>query len=370
MTSTVGDDITTTAATSGAVDIDAAINVILAGDIVTTGAAAANGGSGGQVDINTADGVITVANITASGGVGTTAGGNGAAVNLTTADAGNDANHAITINGLVRSIGGTGPTVGTNGTVTLVADGDVVDGDSDNSTDIETGALVITARTGVGTGTSGPLEISVVSLDVVNQVSGVINLRESDDITVLRIKQDGTSINDDVTLSTTNGTITIDATGTGVTAAGGDIVLDANGSGKNLVVNDVVTAAVAGTITLSADNNITADALISSASGAIGLTAATNISFTVNGDITSTSGDVSVTATVGTITMADDTTNATLINAGSGKISLKAKGNVTLAGLLTTNSTAMRSRSKPPAVRSSMAGTSSLTLSQPTARPR
>ena len=117
VTSTSGDDITTTAAAdsgtvSGAVDIDAARNVDLAGNIVTTGAnhsvADATASAGGQVDVTTADGWIVVASITASGGNatggGTSVGGASAAINLTSGDAGADATQDITI-GLLTAVG-------------------------------------------------------------------------------------------------------------------------------------------------------------------------------------------------------------------------------------------------------------------------
>ncbi len=73
----------------------------------------------------------------------------------------------------------------------------------------------------------------------------------------------------------------------------------------------------------------------SSSSGAISLSAGNNVTFSSAGDVTSTSGNVSVVATNGVITQDADS----LINAGSGQISLLANGTVTLGGLTTTNNT-------------------------------
>ena len=75
------------------------------------------------------------------------------------------------------------------------------------------------------------------------------------------------------------------------------------------------------------------------------LTSAGNdVTFTVVGDVTTTSGEIEVNAgTTGTgvITMTDDgATDATILNAGTGLIDLNGVGDVTLGSIVTTNTTA------------------------------
>jgi len=126
VSSTSGDDITTTGANSGSVDIAAnhatAGNVSLAGDIITTGAGTAvdnaTADDGGQVDITTVAGTISVTNITTSGGNatggGTTTGGDAAAITINTGDG-----STITLNGDLTAAGGTGTNPGAGAQITL-----------------------------------------------------------------------------------------------------------------------------------------------------------------------------------------------------------------------------------------------------------
>ncbi|MEO2016425.1 MAG: hypothetical protein ABGZ53_18870, partial [Fuerstiella sp.] len=106
----VGDDLLTSGneanEDSGSVTITAGTGVNLSGMIDTSGAdnvmVAATASSGGQVDISTLDGPITLAAINSSGGNatggGVSTGGNGASINILAADAGSDDTHNVTLN--------------------------------------------------------------------------------------------------------------------------------------------------------------------------------------------------------------------------------------------------------------------------------
>merc|ERR1711916_22556 len=108
-----------------------------------------------------------------------------------------------------------------------------------------------------------------------------------------------------------DGTITVDNGGvvTNVvsTVGAGTIEINADGAASDLLINDGIQS-VSGSITLTADNDVT---------------------FEADGDVTSTSGTVTVTADQdtsgggagGALTMVD----GTVINAGSGNIDLDAE---------------------------------------------
>ncbi len=120
-----------------------------------------------------------------------------------------------------------------------------------------------------------------------------------------------------LSLTSANDSITTNAS---LLATSGGITLDANGTSSDLNINASLTSG-SGNILLTADNDI----LLAAA-----------------GNITSTSGNVSLTAdsndggaTSGALTMADDS----VIDAGSGEITLAADEDITLGGLLTTNAT-------------------------------
>jgi hypothetical protein len=89
---------------------------------------------------------------------------------------------------------------------------------------------------------------------------------------------------------------------------------------------------------LSSQNDLQQSALIASISGDIGIIAARNIDQAVNGDVTTTSGDVLVQATAGNWTMDADAT----ITAGGGDVLGTAGTNVTLGVIRTTNGSANR----------------------------
>jgi len=199
---------------------------------------------------------------------------------------------------------------------------------ADSYVDIQGDLLTIAARDEIGSSTGEfDIETTIASLDAISTASGTdggIIITETNAITIVNADITTTStITANISI-TAGGTITVADNG-GITDAidqnsSGAVTLDANGAASDVIVNDVISS-VAGAITITADNDVT---------------------FAAGGDITSTSGNVSVTADAdnggaasGALTMDD----GTLIDAGSGTIALNADENITLGGLLTTNTT-------------------------------
>ncbi|MFC1644294.1 beta strand repeat-containing protein, partial [Candidatus Omnitrophota bacterium] len=213
------------------------------------------------------------------------------------------------------TLGGLKTTNASGTAVTLTtSEGRIIDGgDAHLDVDAANGTLVIDAVTGVGT--SGDIETKVAAIDIDNSTSGNIKINETDDLNINKIAQATTGdINVDAA-----GTITVVAGQSGVTAAStSSIILDANGATSDLIIN----ATIQGVSTLEADNDVT---------------------FGVDGYLTSIGYTISVTADAdnggaasGALTMAD----GALIDAGTGAISLSADENITLGGLKTTGTSA------------------------------
>jgi len=264
-------------------------------------------------DITSVSGEIEV-NAVSDSGDGAITMSDGAVINSGSGVIDLNADVDITIGGLVT-------TASSNTAVTIdSAEGALVDG-GDTNVDIIANSGRAVIRTVTGAGSSNALETTLGSIDITNALSGNIQIDETDAITIVNATQSTTG-NISITAA---GTITADSAGSPVnvisTLSNGTIVLDANGTSSSIVVNDGISSA-SGNITLTADDDVT---------------------FAAEGDITSTSGAVSVTADAdgvdngssGALTMAD----GALINAGSGTIALRADENITLGGLLTTNAT-------------------------------
>jgi len=264
-------------------------------------------------DVTSASGEIEV-NAVSDSGDGAITMSDGAVINSGSGVIDLNADVDITIGGLVT-------TATSNTAVTIdSAEGALVDG-GDSNVDIIANSGRAVIRTVTGAGSSNALETTVGSIDITNAFSGNIQIDETDAITIVNATQSTTG-NISITAA---GTITADSAGSPVnvisTLSNGTIVLDANGTSSSIVVNDGISSA-SGNITLTADDDVT---------------------FAAEGDITSTSGAVSVTADAdgvdngssGALYMAD----GALINAGSATITLRADENITLGGLLTTNAT-------------------------------
>ncbi len=298
--------ISTTVAGGVTISADDTVTFAAAGDVtssgtgnisVTANAVASNGD--GNDEIFMTDGALIDA------GSGT--------ITLTTAGA----------NGGNVTLGGLLTTNITTTAVSITANAGVVDGGSAH-TDIEaaSGRVVITAVTGVGA--ADAIDTDAGSLDIINATSGNIDINELNAVTIFRAQQT-TADNIQVVAG---GTITVDNGGpaNAITVVGiGTITLDANGLAADIVVNDG----------------------IQSVGGAILLTADDDVSFDAPGDITSTTGNITITAdadnlTAGAITMVD----GTIINAGSGLIDLNARGNIALGSVQTTSASTHRSHDR------------------------
>ena len=114
-------------------------------------------------------------------------------------------------------------------------------------------------------------------MDVQNTGAGniVVNvIAAGGDVSITRMEQTLVSGSGNSTLTTENGTITVAASGYGVSTVGsGNITLDANdtGSDKALLINKAISSTT-GVISLEADGAVTSAAVIStSGEGAINI---------------------------------------------------------------------------------------------------
>ncbi len=130
----------------------------------------------------------------------------------------------------------------------------------------------------------------------------------------------------------------------GVSTTSGTISVTNNVSG-NLTVSQAVSAGGVNTVTLDA-NSATADlivnAAVSSAGGTITLTADDDVTFGAAGDVSSNNGNITITGDANASVAGSVTMNAgTLVNAGSGTIIVTGRGTITLGGLTTSNATTL-----------------------------
>ena len=312
----------------GGITLVADDDVIFAagGDLTASGAGNVTVTADTDGDANGAGGLVTMADGTLiDGGSGTIA--------LT-------ADETITVGGLLTT--NTGATAVTLTTSAAVADAggtfvDVVAAD---------GRLVVDADEGIS------LDTTVDSIDLDNNVTGAIDIDETDNLTVIQAVQD----EDDSITILAGGSMTLDAAGAGA-------VIDDNGAGGGDA--DILLRAEAGSLTidaivrndsLNADADITLDAdgtasstavtaAVSTAAGDITITADDDVTFGAAGDVTATgAGNIVITADNDGVADGDDGTitmnDGTLVNAGGGTLTLSADEDITLGGLLTTNATA------------------------------
>ncbi|ELP30331.1 Ig-like domain-containing protein, partial [Rhodopirellula baltica] len=281
----------------------------------------------GDINIST-DGSVT---LNANGDI--SSGGGNVSITTNTSSAGTDP----TADGLITMSDGTvvdagsgtialnaygnvalGRVITTNNTASAVlidsSDGAISEvGDTDGA-DIEaTGSdavVTLNAATGIGTMVA-PIDTDIAKLVVSNSASGDVYIEEANSLKINGIDQDGGLVN----VKTLNGFLDV-VQGTGVSTTTGSVTLTAEkttAGSASIVINDP----------------------IQSDSGAVVITASDSVSFGAPNTV-STDANVSVTATGQSISM----NNGALINAGSGLIDLSANGNITLGGLLTTNTTA------------------------------
>ncbi|MCF7893608.1 MAG: filamentous hemagglutinin N-terminal domain-containing protein [Candidatus Omnitrophica bacterium] len=277
-------------------------------------------GGDGDIVSTTGDVTITADNDSGAGGTdGALTMADGTVIDAGSGDIALNADENITLGGLTT-------TSSENTAVVLTTtNGGIVDG---GNTDVDVvaidGRLVIDAVTGVGS--ADAIDTTVSSIDIDNTTSGNIDINETDAISVIEIDQDAAvgTVNLDA-----GSTITVVATAdggsaNGVTSVGGQVELDANGTTSDILVNNVITT-TSGTINIYADDDVT---------------------FTNVGDVTSGgAGNVNVTADAddsgtgigGALFMADVDDDSTIIDAGTGVITLLADEDITLGGLTTAN---------------------------------
>ncbi|MFO0447295.1 MAG: beta strand repeat-containing protein, partial [Pseudomonadota bacterium] len=214
--------------------------------------------------------------------------------------------------------------------------GNVIDGDTadDTEVDITAAGLLLTAgsSSGIGSG-SNHLETTVSNLTAVAGSGGVF-VTETDAVTVTsltvnaqRVDAEGSS---SLTTNSTQGGLSSAATTNGhivLVSLGGDMTLNsavaADGSGNVLLQ----------TLTGGAGSSITANADVSSGSGNVSVLATASVSFTLSADIRTTStgagsGSIDVEAAVGAITQ--HSTSVFLSTGAAAQARLKAATNVTV----------------------------------------
>ena len=200
-----------------------------------------------------------------------------------------------------------------------------MDGGDTGGADIEaTGAsAVVTIDAVTGVGAAGAIDTKITTLDLDNTGSGNVDINETDALNINQLRiQDAAAgtVNVDA-----GGTITVVAGQAGVSALAGQVELDANGIDSSIAVNATILT-TSGVVHAYADNDAT---------------------FGAAGAITSTTGNVLVTADEDGLEDSGETdrrrsltmTDGAVINAGSGTITLSAHEDVTLGRLVTTNNT-------------------------------
>jgi hypothetical protein len=296
-------------------------------------------------DITSTSGVVTVN--AASGGVGFVFMADGTLIDAGSGTIDIDSDRDVTVGGLLTTSSSDTAisiTAGVTGVVGQVLDGGagLVDLSAAN------GRAVIVADTGIGSGDA--LETTLGSLDATNNVSGTIQIAESDSIELVQVLQNeddaitvtaggsisvttnGVIIDDDanangaaaITLTTTNGSISTSAfVRNDSDNAAANINIDANGTNSDVNLSAPVIAAL-GNIVVTADDSVTmtaAGSILAAGAGTVSITANTNNS---DGD---SDDDIEMT-------------DGSTVDAGDGAITIAANGseagNIQLGRLSTT----------------------------------
>ena len=210
----------------------------------------------------------------------------------------------------------------------------IIDG-GDADADIVARSANLTAVSGLGH--DNAIELQVDSINAVNSRTQDLNLIQQSaggDIEVLNLVNFAALNN--LTLTAESGSISVNAVDFGVQGLG-DVALIADGADSSVFLNGAVFGNA--TVRIEANANLVINEPISA--NAVVFNSGDDIDFGRDGDITSRSGPVAVSADVdgdgsGEITMAD----GSLVDAGEGAITFSAGGDITLGGLRTNNSTA------------------------------
>ncbi|MDP2834180.1 MAG: filamentous hemagglutinin N-terminal domain-containing protein [Pseudomonadota bacterium] len=269
----------TLVATAGAITdatpaADATVNVIANALSLTAGTGSIGGA--GLADLDTTVNTLTLASAT-GGSITLT---NTVAMNVTNATATGAGVNDVTLTTLAGNLGV--GTVTADDTATLTAFAAITDGNGAGTVNVAAITLAAIAGTGI------ELDSTVTNAGLAS-TAGAVTLRETNGLTL-----------------------------TGATTTAGDLSVTTANNGV-LDVTGVVSTTGAGNVALSA-------------SGAL--------SFTATGDVSTATGNIALTAGsggAGGITMADDGVVATLIDAGSGRITVNSVGDVLLGRLTTTS---------------------------------
>ncbi|MFG0336270.1 MAG: beta strand repeat-containing protein, partial [Maioricimonas sp. JB049] len=215
------------------------------------------------------------------------------------------------------TLGGLRSTSSADDAVTIASSaGSILDG-GDTFVDVVAadGRLIMQAAAGVGA--AGAIETEVDRIDVVNTASGPIHITEADALLVQRIEQPGSG---DISLTTLNGTLLLDAGGMGIVAQQGTVSLTAGGASSDVVLEQVVST-FGGKITIAAGHRVT-----STVNGTLQTTAASGID---SGSVTIQTGGTGAVKLAGTV----DTSGATggAASAGGDVTITTVDGSVTLA---------------------------------------
>ncbi|WP_143559259.1 beta strand repeat-containing protein, partial [Alkalispirochaeta americana] len=260
-------------------------------------------------------GVTGHVSTTGTGTISVTAGGGSitmdAAARATTVDG--TITYSATSNvalGLLESTNG--------GNITVTADsnnddtGAITDARDNNDVNlVTTGTVTLSARTGIGAATADDaLDTTIGILAATNRTSGGIYIRET-------------------------GALTVGGAGVRTLNGNGPVVVDLIDG--TLTVNAVVTAHGSGNILLQAqgtdpDRDITVNADVRSTSGNISVIAAGSISTDAEVDIqTGNGGTIDVEASAGSVTMSDDSR----LTSATGDIRVLAGDSIAVAGIAT-----------------------------------
>jgi autotransporter-associated beta strand protein len=407
---TTAGDVTLTATAGSIIDDAGDITADVIGDVVIMTAASGVGQSGGNGPLDTTanslDVSVTAAGLinlletdavtltdidTANGAITIVAGGTITATDvqsLTDVDA-NDISLTATAGNIAAGLISAGTTAGD---VTLLANvGSIVDATGDAGADVIGDVVTMTAATGVGESAgNGSLDTSANSLDVSVTTAGLINLNETDAVTLtdidtfngpITIVSGGTmtatdvaSLNDidanDITLTTTAGSI---AVGTILAGAAGDAFLtaaaaltDIDATNPDITADDIVLLATTG---IGAGDPLETVASNLEASGGTGGVFVANTGSLTIGligatmGLSATGGDIVVTTTGG-MTIAENVTatgagtdvtlaaidaasagqnivlnNLVTVSSAAASVTLNAGDNATITGNITSGTT-------------------------------
>lgn len=177
--------------------------------------------------------------------------------------------------------------------------------------------VTLNAETGIGvSGPNGALETTISNVVATVDVVGGIDIAETDSLTIQQAV-------------TADGAINIDAVG--------NLTVDDGGA-----AGDAVSAGSGGTVRLATNADLLINSEVVTTNASIQLLADNDVSFSNNaadnGNVSSTGGNITITADADTTTGGAITQDDGLsINAGDGEVTIQAEDDITLSNVVTTN---------------------------------